>query len=79
VAAPDSGGLLEAVKTLLGQGGVRALLKKYPDAIYAIQAANWPWVQQAILDARAANDLSAAQYAQLQQAVATYRIPITLP
>lgn len=58
---------------------INGLLKKYPLFPYSIAEANWPRVQRLIISAKAAVDITQAEYDAIKAVAAANNIPITLP
>lgn len=75
----DVAGFKAALKADMGQATMRTLMRTYAEALPALDAGNWAWFQQSVIDAKAAADLSQAQYDAIKAAAAAYSIPITLP
>lgn len=79
VLSPDIAGFKAALRSGLGKNKMRAIMRTYPEALPALDANNWPWLQQAVIDAKAAADLTQTQYDAIKAAATTYHIPVTLP
>lgn len=69
------------MKAGVGQAVANALMKSYPLFYGALKDTppDWNDVQWAILDAKASGVINSTQYAQFQEAVIAFRIPVVLP
>lgn len=80
VPQPDTRKFEGMMKVALGSpAAINTLLTKYPLFLWTLRDENWPYVEQLILGAHAAGDVTAPQYAALQAAVTASHLPITLP
>ena len=55
------------------------LMSKYPLFLWSLRDQNWVYVEQMLIGAKAANDLTQADYDAIKAAAADKFIPITLP
>lgn len=84
-APPDRRGFEGALKAIFADdpSTLNRLLAKYPLFLWSLRDENWPYVEQMIVAAKAAADITSgspkAQYEQIKAEAVTKRISVTLP
>jgi hypothetical protein len=77
---PDPHGFEGALKTIFADPAtINTLMKKYPLFLWSLRDRNWAHVQQLLVGAKVAADLTQAQYDAIKAAAADKSIPVTLP
>lgn len=78
---PDRRGFEGALKAIFASdpATLNRLLVKYPLFLWSLRDENWPYVQQMILAAKTAADITQAQYDAIKAWAAAAHIPVVLP
>jgi hypothetical protein len=77
---PDPVGFEGALKTILADPLIiNNLMKKYPLFLWSLRGCNWAYVEQLLIGAKTAADLTQQQYDAIKAAAVDKSIPLTLP